>query len=520
MVRIGLWGTFDVEHLGDMLFPRILRAELGRRVPGLELRTFSPIGYVGLNRYEGDAEPARPLGTWTDERVAELARELDVLVIGGGQIVHGDDASFAAAYGLPPGELERRRTGRFFIEGLGKHEVDVPTAWHAIGIAEPPSEEVAERWREALANRAEVAVRDEISRTRLAEAGVEREVAVVPDPAYLVPRLLPPDALAARIERLRASGAYPQGETLVVQGGAHLVPNADAIAEQVASLCRAHGLVPVLVETEPIHGDARFAEAMTALLPDAFRMPAAAGVEDVVAAAAWSAGAVGSSRVLSVLAAAYGRPVVTVNLEDRPALTDLAACVGAEDRVVTDVGDLAAAYERTRERSIGDAVEAATVALDRHLDHLAGLATAVEVRSEEPPTIEGSTLADERERYAIATRSLAARMAATQAAFAERERDLRAYIDAQARELVEKDIRFTRLWRRLHEGDRHYHWHLRRADEAEAANEQLRAEVEWLRSAGGAGTIRRAVSSLRTWIRPTAVGKALAALRDRIRRRS
>jgi hypothetical protein len=111
-------------------------------------------------------------------------------------------------------------------------------------------------------------------------------------------------------------------------------------------------------------------------------------------------------------------------------------------------------------------------------------------------------------------------MAAMQAAFAERERDLRAYIDAQARELVEKDIRFTRLWRRLHEGDRHYHWHLRRADEAEAANEQLRAEVEWLRSRGGASSIRRAASSFLTWIRPTAVGKALAALRDRIRRRS
>ena len=483
MVRIGLWGTFDLENFGDMLFPRIARMELGRRVPRLELRTWSPIGYVGRNRFEGGDEPAAPLGVFGEERLAELARELDVLVIGGGEIVHDRDWELAPHYGLEPQEMTRRQTHRFFVEGLGAREVDVPTAWHAVGIPHDPDGELAARLRGSLAHRAYVSVRDEGSRERLVTAGVDREVLVVPDSAFLIDRLLPLDALQDRVRRLREAGAYPPGEALVVQGSRSLVVNADAVAGQVARLCRDRDLVPVLVETGPIHGDGEFADAIAERLPDALRLPAEAGTEDLVAAIAWSTGFVGSSLHGNIVAAAYDRPSLMLNLAGQAKLQGAGRVLGAPERVVGDPAELADAFERVwAQGSIAARVDDLRRRVDEHFDRLGGLATSIEVDGGRPaPVVEGSTLDDERERYARATRALAARMAAQQAVFADRELDLRSWLDAATRESTEKDIRFTRLWRRLHEGDRHYAWHKDRADEAESLLARTQEEVAWLR---------------------------------------
>jgi hypothetical protein len=110
-------------------------------------------------------------------------------------------------------------------------------------------------------------------------------------------------------------------------------------------------------------------------------------------------------------------------------------------------------------------------------------------------------------------------MAATQRAFALREAELRAYGDAVHRELVERDIRFTKLWRRLHEADRHYHFHIHRADEAELRVEHLEREIEFLRGQRVRPWVRRRVALFLWWLRPTPVGRWLAAARGRLRER-
>ena len=517
MVRIGLWGTFDVEHLGDCLVPRVLGAELARRLPDADLRPASPLGYVGLNRYEVDP-PAAPLGAWSEERVDELARAIDLLVIGAGSIVHGDDARLAPWYGLSADRLERNAPSRFFIEGVGKHEVDVPTAWFSVEVERAAPPELEARWREALATRALVAVRDEPSREALTDAGVERPVDVVPDPTFLLPRTLPAPALSARIDRLRDLGAYPAGEALVVQGGAGELEHVEAFAAAVSAIAAARSLTPLIVEAEPVHGDRAFADALARLLPSALRLPADAVVDEVVAAVAWSAGVVGRSRSLHVTAAAYDRPAVLLDLDDAPRFADLVWRMGAPERRVRSPDAIVDAYEAVLERgSIAEPVRRVVAALDDGLDALAALASDVQVRVDEPPVVPSSTVADERERYAIATRSLAVRMAATQRAFAEREHDLRAYADAVNRELVERDIRFTKLWRRVHEADRHYHYHKHRADEAEIRIAHLETEVEFLRGEKVRPWLRRRVRIFLWWLRPTKAGQLLSRVRAKLR---
>lgn len=526
MVRIGLWGAFDVEDFGDMLGPRITRAELDRRVPGLELVTRAPIGFVGLNRFQGSGEPAAPLGAWSDERVAELAREIDVLIVGGGDLASDRDVDMAPYYGLEPVELIHRAPHRFFIEGVAKHEIDVPTAWHAVGVPEDPSAQMAARLRAALAQRAYVTVRDEASRERLLLAGVEREILVVPDPTFLVPRIFPRDGLADRVQRLRELAGYPSGETLIVQGSRSLLDRLDDVIDALGTLCRDRELAPVAIELSPIHGDAEFAAAVVERLPRSMRLPNHAGAHDVAAAIAWSAGFVGSSLHGNIVAAAYDRPSLMLNLAGRSKLEGAGRLIGAPERIVVDPIEIPAVFDRVSGRgTVAARVDDLCAALDEHYDRLAALATSVEVRPEAPPVVAGSTRAEERERYALAVRALGARMAAQQAAFAERERDLAEWIKGQAREITEKDIRFTKLWRRLHDADRHYAWHKGRADDAEELIERQREEIAWLGglSAEREEELERLRADLtrllgrRRWIRRAlrAPGRALDAIRGR-----
>jgi hypothetical protein len=434
MVRVGLWGAFDVEDVGDMLVPRIIRAELSRRLPGSTLRVWSPLGGAGWNRFDDPStEPPAPLGTWSAARLDELAGAVDLLVISGDLV---DDP--------------------FLVGGLGAaNEASVPSAWHAVSLPRDGLGDSQDELRPILARRACVSVRDERSRDLLVAAGVDREVAVVPDPVLLADRLFRPDALEDRVSRWRDAGALPDGDLLVVQGGGALVPHAEVIAEQVRLVCEAQGLTPVLVETSPTAGDEDFAVAIGDRLPGARRLPSEAGIEGVCAVIAWSAGVIGSSRAAGMIAAAFDRPAALLDPASAPALADVVGTLGTPERLVRDPGTLAEAFESAVGRgSIAPRVAELRMELDEHLDAIAALATS-----------EGS---------------VAARLAAQEAASARREEELRDLIEGLTRQITEGDIRFVKLWRKIRECDKHYAWQFERAEAAEELTRQLQGEVAWL----------------------------------------
>jgi hypothetical protein len=151
----------------------------------------------------------------------------------------------AATVGVAASELERRRSGRFFVEGVGSREVDLPTVWHVATIPADPSEALAERLRAALAERALVSVADDPSRERLVRAGVEREVDVVPHLAWLLPRLFDVRALEGWVDHARGTGRLPQADLLAVQGGRALLPHVDGFAGSIAEVCAARRLTPL-----------------------------------------------------------------------------------------------------------------------------------------------------------------------------------------------------------------------------------------------------------------------------------
>lgn len=522
MPRVGLWGAFDRENYGDVLFPRVARMMLEARVPELELRVFTPLGYMGRNRYDDGAEPSESLGMWSPERIDSLARETDMLIIGGGEIVHDRHFELAGDYGLSPQEMERRQPFRFLVDGLGEHEIEVPTAWHGVGVPFSFGAEEAERIRRAVGHRAYLTVRDELSRDKLVAAGVDREVVVVPDSVFAISRLYPIGVLEQRVGEMRAAGVYPTAGALVLQGSRSLLDHADAIAEQASRLCRSRHLVPVLAETGPIHGDGEFVDALAERLPEAVRLPAATDLQDLTAAIACSAGFVGSSLHGNVVAAAFDRPGLFLDLARQAKLEGQAMMLDAPERHVDDVAELASAFARVTARgSIGDHVDHLRRRLDEHFDWLAKLALSAgpRVGDATPSAVAaGFGRVSEPESHAPASRMLASRMSAQQAAFADRESDLRerirTLIDLRSRDqsaLGELD----ELVRRLKE---EIAWMKGLLEEREGLlreNEGLRREQEELHGYSEELRRRSWMIRFRTWFRWTGPGRVVAKLLGR-----
>jgi len=379
VARVAVLGTFDVDNYGDHLFPRVATHELGRR--GLAVDAFSPYGRLHPTPLD-DGMAVEPLGPWTVERAAELAATHELLVVGGGELIHLNDPLLAPVYDTTPDELCRMAPSRWFVEGLGPElEAGCPVIWHGVGVPWVPGVEEARRLKAALAGRPYVTVRDRYSAQRLIDAGIERPVEVVPDSALLVDRILPPASLSAHLERLRATGGYPPPGTMPVllQGCDLLLPHLEDVltaVERWRVAQRERGEVLAL-ETGRCRGDGLFADAVEASLPNrrVWRLPAGATVEDLAAVIAGGGVFVGSSLHGAITALAYGRPFVLLNLYGEAKLDGFGDLTGLGGRVVHHADDIPVALDQ----ALADPAPCGLLnslqrRVDRHFDRLAELA--------------------------------------------------------------------------------------------------------------------------------------------------
>lgn len=352
--RIGVWGTFDLAHYGDLLFPRVFEREILRRLPLAAVLPYAPLGHLHPVALDGGL-PADPLGPWEPARRAELAAGLDFVAVGGGELLSLDDDAYGASYRWPPQETARRQPSRFFVDGLGPElEAACPVAWYALGAPCELTPAEAQRVRQALATKVYVAVRDELTRERLLATGTDREIQVVPDPTLLLPDLFSADVLARRLRFLRTMGWYPVDRPpLVLQGSAALTRHAPGFAEAVRAVLAELGHPPVvLLEIGPCHGDGAFLDALApALLGPTLpgpvhRMPAAVALEDVAAALANASAFAGDSLHGSITALSYGVPFVVANLAGAARLDGFARLTGLQDVLIHRTAELPDALRR------------------------------------------------------------------------------------------------------------------------------------------------------------------------------
>jgi hypothetical protein len=178
--KIGLAGTFDIENYGDLLFPIIAEAELTARLGPIKLHRFS---------YHAKTPPDWPYTVTSVAELPQLVGQLDAMLIGGGFLIHFDKG-VAPGYESPTPAIHHP-TGYWLTPALMALSNNLPVIWNAPGMHcnEVPA------WADPLMNLAfahsrYIAVRDVPSQTVLACYAELSQIAVVPDTAFAIARLL------------------------------------------------------------------------------------------------------------------------------------------------------------------------------------------------------------------------------------------------------------------------------------------------------------------------------------------
>jgi hypothetical protein len=172
--QIGLFGTFDVENYGDLLFPLIAEAELSKRLGPTKLHRFS---------YHAKTPPDWPYPVTSLTELPQMVSSLDGILIGGGFIIRFDK-EVALGYESPSTAIHHP-TGYWLTPTLIGLQHNIPVAWNTPGMDrnEIPA------WADPLMKLAlplcrYIAVRDEPSRAALTHFIDKDQIALVPDTAF------------------------------------------------------------------------------------------------------------------------------------------------------------------------------------------------------------------------------------------------------------------------------------------------------------------------------------------------
>jgi polysaccharide pyruvyl transferase CsaB len=166
MATIGVLGSYGGLNIGDEAILTSMLATLREAMPFAEVVLFSRDAAHSRDAHEVDRVVDARRGS-CDAVNEEIAR-LDVLLLGGGGLLYDGEAS---EY------LRHVRTA---------HRHEVPTVAYAIGAGPLTTPEDRRVVREVVAEMTRVTVRDEASKRVLEDAGVERPIQVVADPALLL----------------------------------------------------------------------------------------------------------------------------------------------------------------------------------------------------------------------------------------------------------------------------------------------------------------------------------------------
>ncbi len=361
--RIAIFGTFDVENYGDLLFPLVARQRLSPA--GVEVVAVSPTD--GETRYR---DAVRPI---SQAKFASMAAGFDGILIGGGNIVHLRDFALPGYGPLAYPSLWAGSTALAVQHGL-------QVIWNAPGVLAPQSSAPPPDWiRKVVAAADRFAVRD----TESAEAMEQwsgRRPSTVPDTALDLPCVWSRQELARRADEIRIALGVPSGRRVVAlhvkERSLAGMPVA-AFAGALSSALEACGAVAVLLAIGRCHGDHEVAKAIhLAAKASTFDFADADSLRDIAAVIAGCDAYLGASLHGHITAAAYGVPARVVAVPALHKFAGQAALIGRSSDVVAGwevaLAGLSGCLAGTRQ-FLPDAV---TSALDSHWSEVARLVSA------------------------------------------------------------------------------------------------------------------------------------------------
>jgi Polysaccharide pyruvyl transferase len=379
-IRACQWGAFDVANYGDRLFPLIANEQLTARLPNLELVCHAPVGFATLPPGSPPLVPLVPGGGSLDrERREYFARHFDAVLIGGGDLLRFDPSE--PGYGAPGEDTPPHPYDAFLDFLWGECEVQPTILWNAPGAPfrfEPSRRLLVQR---ALSDVCYAAVRDEVSRGFLLEAGVEGPVEVVPDTGVLVAETIRRRVGEERGRALlepRGSGSNGRGRLCFQCSPGFLRREEGLVAKSLTRIAARRNLEVVLLPIGWCHGDldalrlVQEASGVRFTLVEGVDSPLEVGA--VIGACDYF---VGSSLHGNLTALSFGLPHIVVNNPLRAAkLEGFVQLAGLEDFRITDwealeeTFDRLAATPRERWSTAADRLKARA---SEHFDRLAEL---------------------------------------------------------------------------------------------------------------------------------------------------
>jgi hypothetical protein len=301
MMRVAQVGTFDVDNLGDLLFPLVFRhllADLSqRRGRPIELTCFSPRGCIAGELYS-DQMAALPLSQLD---ALDGDAPFDAIFVGGGDIIRGDNQILAAIYG-PAGPPMPYSTVVSPTQGARRRLVLLMP-----GVPFAPEPAFAIHLENSLRRLCSAALRDPLSARRLTDlVPADLHLQVLPDLVNAIADVFPPGLLPAPAD------ALPPDGYLCFQTHLPLCADVEATGRALRDLEHRTGLPVMLVEIGVCLGDADFLGELAARFGFAYACRARPGKRgamlDKVALIARSRGFIGGSLHGAIIANAYGVP--------------------------------------------------------------------------------------------------------------------------------------------------------------------------------------------------------------------
>lgn len=361
--RVAIFGTFDVENYGDLLFPLIAQARLADL--GTEVIAVSPAG--GGTRYR-DAFTAV-----SQEAFVADVQSFDGILIGGGNIVHLRDFGLPAYGSMAYPALWAGSTAHAARHGL-------PIAWNAPGVLAPRNHDTTPDWLQRVVAAADrFAVRDEASAEAMARWSGRRPD-VMPDTALDLPRVWPAPMLADRYDEIRKTLGMPEtGPIIALHAKDRSLGDmsVDIFAAKLDAALEASNATAILLAIGRCHGDHHLVQALHAAIPARTRaFDEADKLQDIAAIIANADAYLGASLHGHITAAAYGVPARLVAVPDLHKFAGQAGQMGRS-------GDIAASWDTalrdlpmTLAQPHSTLPESVAVQLDGHWRAIAEIVTA------------------------------------------------------------------------------------------------------------------------------------------------
>ena len=363
--RIAQFGTFDIESMGDTLFPHALSHGLSKHI-SLDVTLFS------MRRCENSYNNNGVVHALDKFPACHAEEPFDLAVLGGGEFLHfkpicftvdGEEKPYEAGY-LWKKPIEMARTA------------GVPVVLNCVGCSHDMTESQQAELKEILDGVRYVSVRDIYSLARLREAGVA--AAAVADNLWYMNEMYSSEELAeTRLALETRTGKNFSKPYILVQYGT--TKNASVLAEQLRALRLETGyrilLMPVNYCHEDREGMRLLYEAGKGALSmvDDYLQP-----KEMISVIAGARAFVGTSLHGNLTAASYGVPFVGIDMYPSfvSKMDGIFSMIGCEEYLVPAERAVKAALsarlaDTGRDAFVAERVRTLRAALDRHFEKIA-----------------------------------------------------------------------------------------------------------------------------------------------------